>query len=714
MKFHSKIIIGLALILATPVNSFAFLDVPKNSWYTQSVEELRDLEIIDDADYFRPNDELNRAEFMKMIMVLVDGTNGYEPNNTPIFADVNLEEWYGIYIEAAATLGIVTGYLNEDGSYTNLFKPENPVTRAEAVEVLVKTFQLSLQNELEVIFPDVQESDWFYENTFIAYEWGLIDGYEDGTFKPHQPVKRSEIAQIIYRGLNPEIRERCHFFYQIGSEEWLACEGEITIIESCDFIYRPSEESEDWLNVCAPKDCASYEEPLMSYDGATNFPTTEFEETINFNNKNILKGCVYYFFEHNKEPEPEEKPDVEPPIELDPEEAIEIFQPSDFNSRSKIIGDGEVHLAAQYYFKGGLQGYNVEKLTVVNDILGDDFGDDAQATGTIEKIIIKYPDESGAAKTKESPLPSGGKITFSNLDFFVKENNSTAIEIYVETNDFGGSSDRFSGETIRLGIQNVSNTSETFQANGEFSGQLNSFSNSDLNLSRSEVSEMTIRESGPLLLETISLENPKLFNGENKLIQISLETSDSATLNRMVFEVVVEGNVTLSDFKVRKNNNIVEDVVIYDVNGDQDLTTANLTQGVHPVIISFDRDQDLSSSPSIYTLEVQMSGVEEGDYVVTRLLEDDTPLSGLTATEQENTGKIYVTGDATAGIFTNDSDFSQAVGVNRNLIWSDESGKPHQDPNINAGVVENDSGSSDYTNGAYLDWREVNVQVLSK
>jgi hypothetical protein len=84
------------------------------------------------------------------------------------------------------------------------------------------------------------------------------------------------------------------------------------------------------------------------------------------------------------------------------------------------------------------------------------------------------------------------------------------------------------------------------------------------------------------------------------------------------------------------------------------------------------------------------------------------------AQNQENTGKLYVDGDATAGLFTNASDFSQLAGSDRNLIWSDRSATPHTSPSISNGAVQNDSGSADWTNGHLLDFSQVETQFLNR
>ena len=48
-------------------------------------------------------------------------------------------------------------------------------------------------------FTDVSESHWAYKAIEDLSEMGIINGYEDGTFKPDAPVTRAEVATMLDR-----------------------------------------------------------------------------------------------------------------------------------------------------------------------------------------------------------------------------------------------------------------------------------------------------------------------------------------------------------------------------------------------------------------------------------------------------------------------------------------------------------------------------------
>jgi hypothetical protein len=53
-------------------------------------------------------------------------------------------------------------------------------------------------------FPDLSPTLWQGKARKIALalkDYGIITGYEDGTFRPDQPITRLEAASLIYRAL---------------------------------------------------------------------------------------------------------------------------------------------------------------------------------------------------------------------------------------------------------------------------------------------------------------------------------------------------------------------------------------------------------------------------------------------------------------------------------------------------------------------------------
>ncbi|MBB4823244.1 hypothetical protein HNO89_000462 [Sporosarcina luteola] len=115
------------------------------------------------------------------------------PEPTPIaaqFKDV-ASHWSAEYIQQAVEQGLVKGY--EDGT----FKPNQSLTRAQAVSILVRA--LELETDKQNPFMDTQHyAKDTQADIAAAYHHGLIKG-QDGKFRPTEKVTRAQMALLFYR-----------------------------------------------------------------------------------------------------------------------------------------------------------------------------------------------------------------------------------------------------------------------------------------------------------------------------------------------------------------------------------------------------------------------------------------------------------------------------------------------------------------------------------
>ncbi|MDR0269291.1 S-layer homology domain-containing protein [Paenibacillus sp.] len=112
----------------------------------------------------------------------------------------NLKDIKGHWAESAIkqliSLQAVKGY--PDGS----FKPDQKVTRAEFVAMVVKAFGLQLQKDKT--FSDTA-NHWARDFISTAYKQGIISGYNDQIFKPDANITREEMASIIAKTLGLKV-----------------------------------------------------------------------------------------------------------------------------------------------------------------------------------------------------------------------------------------------------------------------------------------------------------------------------------------------------------------------------------------------------------------------------------------------------------------------------------------------------------------------------
>ena len=147
---------------------------------------------------FRPEASLSRAEAVTLLSRLsVDesGKNLYtgEAGATP-FGDVAQDAWYAPYVYFAWNYGVANGYPG------GAFRPEGPVSRAELVKLLAAYFEP--EDADSAPFPDVPADYWAASYIAFGVAEGWLSGYPDGTFRPEEPVSRAEAVKIINRALN--------------------------------------------------------------------------------------------------------------------------------------------------------------------------------------------------------------------------------------------------------------------------------------------------------------------------------------------------------------------------------------------------------------------------------------------------------------------------------------------------------------------------------
>ena len=138
-------------------------------------------------EYFYPNNNLSRAELAKIAVIGAGLTE--EVNSEHDFKDVKADNAFYMYVETLLNKGMI--------SPNEYFNPDMSVTRAEATKMLVNAFGYELDSTGGPSFDDVSADNQFYAYIETAMNKGLVNGYEDKTFKPNNNITRAEAAKII-------------------------------------------------------------------------------------------------------------------------------------------------------------------------------------------------------------------------------------------------------------------------------------------------------------------------------------------------------------------------------------------------------------------------------------------------------------------------------------------------------------------------------------
>lgn len=82
------------------------------------------------------------------------------------------------------------------------FRPDDPISRAEFTAIAMRFSKGSIAGKN--LFSDVFPGDWCYDVVMGSIQYSWIGGYEDGTFRPYNHITRAEVTAITNRMLGRE------------------------------------------------------------------------------------------------------------------------------------------------------------------------------------------------------------------------------------------------------------------------------------------------------------------------------------------------------------------------------------------------------------------------------------------------------------------------------------------------------------------------------
>ncbi len=157
--------------------------------------------------------ELNRRDHYAFLVGYADGTFGPECNMTRAEVTTMFARLLTEQIEADKTYSNTfndvakdcwaanyIGYMQQFGIVTGYedgsFRPDAPVTRAEFAAIASRFEKLT---QGSASFTDVPDTHWAVKYINFAATRGWVTGYEDGTFKPEHSITRAEVAAVTCR-----------------------------------------------------------------------------------------------------------------------------------------------------------------------------------------------------------------------------------------------------------------------------------------------------------------------------------------------------------------------------------------------------------------------------------------------------------------------------------------------------------------------------------
>ncbi len=175
-------------------------------WAEKDINRLFSLGVMDsDTKYFNPRTLINRAEYAKALVKACGLEEEQKPQKPKgrkevqsdiIFSDVDANHPYYYYIKRVTELGLMngTGY--------NTFGPEESITKAQAVTIIIRALGLEdiKTSNIWKTFADENEiPNWARKSIYVAEDLGMIKVNEYRMTEPNKKLTRGEAANLINR-----------------------------------------------------------------------------------------------------------------------------------------------------------------------------------------------------------------------------------------------------------------------------------------------------------------------------------------------------------------------------------------------------------------------------------------------------------------------------------------------------------------------------------
>ena len=186
-----------------------FRDI-QGHWAEEDISKLYSLDVFDDDQsiFFAPSIPFTRLEFVKAVVKACNIRTSLENEKKTTarrskvvevspFKDVSVDDSGYEFVKEAVNKKLISGVGND------LFQPNEPLTRAQAITILVRAlgFEAKAPNPgyYTSFSDDVRIPAWAKDSIYIARELNLITGDDYNRVNPNKVVTRAEASSMLVR-----------------------------------------------------------------------------------------------------------------------------------------------------------------------------------------------------------------------------------------------------------------------------------------------------------------------------------------------------------------------------------------------------------------------------------------------------------------------------------------------------------------------------------
>ena len=180
--------------------AIAFSQLSEQHWAYPFISQLAAENLLPNAQGFKPDAPINRAEMASLISSAFKDSPQIETPKQ--FTDVSAGSNQIADINKAVALGFMNGYSEGD------FRPQQNIPRYQVLVSLATGLELEHSGNSETILQNFSDRgelpEWSLDKVAAATEAGLAinrPGFAPTSLNPNEPATRAEVAAMIYQGL---------------------------------------------------------------------------------------------------------------------------------------------------------------------------------------------------------------------------------------------------------------------------------------------------------------------------------------------------------------------------------------------------------------------------------------------------------------------------------------------------------------------------------
>jgi hypothetical protein len=173
-------------------------------------------DIVDGTTVFNITPTSNSA----LQIMVSDGeiTGESEVMTSDLFDDLSSDSESYKAISFLKENNVIGGY--PDGT----FRPDDVVSRVEALKFILNGNNANLISARELPFPDTSAKEWYSNYVATAYYRQIVDGYPDSTFKPSNTINKPEFLKMLLTAMDADLDENINedVYADVPKDAWFA------------------------------------------------------------------------------------------------------------------------------------------------------------------------------------------------------------------------------------------------------------------------------------------------------------------------------------------------------------------------------------------------------------------------------------------------------------------------------------------------------------